>query len=96
MKLSNKKAGAFSLLVEAVPPEVCRIIRDELTIPVYSIGAGIAADGQLMIVSDILGIFRHYESLSKNMDPDKNIEGPIDPCRRCAFWFPEVQHIIHG
>ena len=26
-----QKAGAFSLLVEAVPPEVCRIIRDELT-----------------------------------------------------------------
>jgi len=53
-------AGAFSLLVEAVPPEVCKIIRDELTIPVYSIGAGIDADGQLMIVSDILGIFQAF------------------------------------
>jgi 3-methyl-2-oxobutanoate hydroxymethyltransferase len=55
-----QKAGAFSLLVEAVPPEVCKIIRDELTIPVYSIGAGIGADGQLMIVSDILGIFQAF------------------------------------
>ena len=55
-----QKAGAFSLLVEAVPPEVCKIIRDELTIPVYSIGAGIDADGQLMIVSDILGIFQAF------------------------------------
>jgi len=53
-------AGAYSLLVEAVPPEVCKIIRDELTIPVYSIGAGIDADGQLMIVSDILGIFQAF------------------------------------
>jgi 3-methyl-2-oxobutanoate hydroxymethyltransferase len=53
-------AGAFSLLVEAVPPEVCKMIRDELTIPVYSIGAGIDADGQLMIVSDILGIFQAF------------------------------------
>ena len=53
-------AGAFSLLVEDVPPEVCKIIRDELTIPVYSIGAGIDADGQLMIVSDILGIFQAF------------------------------------
>ncbi len=53
-------AGAFSLLVEAVPPEVCKIIRDELTIPVYSIGAGMNADGQLMIVSDILGIFQAF------------------------------------
>lgn len=55
-----QKAGAFALLVEAVPPEVCKIIRDELAIPVYSIGAGIDADGQLMIVSDILGIFQAF------------------------------------
>ncbi len=55
-----EKAGAFSLLVEAVPPEVCKIIRDELKIPVYSIGAGIFADGQLMIVSDILGVFQAF------------------------------------
>lgn len=53
-------AGAFALLVEAVPPEVCKIIRDDLTIPVYSIGAGIEADGQLMICSDVLGIFQAF------------------------------------
>lgn len=55
-----EEAGAFALLVEAVPPEVCKIMRDELTIPVYSIGAGIEADGQLMIVSDILGLFQAF------------------------------------
>lgn len=54
-------AGAFSLLVEAVPPEVCKLIRDELTIPVYSIGAGIDADGQLLIVADMLGIFQAFQ-----------------------------------
>ncbi len=53
-------AGAFALLVEAVPPEVCKVIRDELTIPVYSIGAGPQADGQLMICSDVLGIFQAF------------------------------------
>jgi len=53
-------AGAFALLVEAVPPEVCRIIRDDLTIPVYSIGAGVLVDGQLMICSDVLGIFQAF------------------------------------
>lgn len=55
-----EEAGAFSLLVEAVPPEVCKIIRDTLSIPVYSIGAGIEADGQLLIVSDMLGIFEAF------------------------------------
>ena len=53
-------AGAFALLVEAVPPEVCGIIRDRLRIPVYSIGAGVQADGQLMICSDVLGIFQAF------------------------------------
>ena len=53
-------AGAFALLVEAVPPEVCKIITELLSIPVYSIGAGIHADGQLMICHDVLGIFQAF------------------------------------
>lgn len=55
-----QEAGAFALLVEAVPPEVNKIIRDELKIPVYGIGAGIHADGQLMICSDLLGVFQAF------------------------------------
>jgi 3-methyl-2-oxobutanoate hydroxymethyltransferase len=58
--LAVEEAGAFALLVEAVPPEVCKIIRDRLRIPVYSIGAGIHADGQLLIVSDLLGVFQAF------------------------------------
>lgn len=55
-----QEAGAFALLVEAVPPEVCGMIRDTLTIPVYSIGAGEQADGQLMISSDVAGVFQAF------------------------------------
>lgn len=55
-----QEAGAFALLVEAVPPEVCDIIRKRLSIPVYSIGAGIDADGQLMISSDVAGVFQAF------------------------------------
>jgi 3-methyl-2-oxobutanoate hydroxymethyltransferase len=91
-----QKVGAFSLLVEAVPPEVCRIIRDELTVPVYSIGAGIEADGQLMIVSDILGIFqaftarfvKKYASLGE--ETLKALSVYADDVR--AGRFPESQH----
>jgi 3-methyl-2-oxobutanoate hydroxymethyltransferase len=91
-----QKAGAFSLLVEAVPPEVCKIIRDELTIPVYSIGAGINADGQLMIVSDLLGIFqaftakfvKKYANLGE--ETLKALRAYADDVR--AGQFPEAQH----
>jgi 3-methyl-2-oxobutanoate hydroxymethyltransferase len=58
--MAVQEAGAFAILVEAVAGEVCRIVRDELTIPVYSIGAGIEADGQVLIISDVLGIFQAF------------------------------------
>jgi 3-methyl-2-oxobutanoate hydroxymethyltransferase len=91
-----EKAGAFSLLVEAVPPEVCRIIRDELRIPAYSIGAGIDADGQLMIVSDILGIFQAFtpKFVKKYADLGtttlRALQAYADDVR--AGRFPEAQH----
>jgi 3-methyl-2-oxobutanoate hydroxymethyltransferase len=91
-----QKAGAFALLVEAVPPEVCRIIRDELTVPVYSIGAGLDADGQLMIVSDVLGIFqaftakfvKKYANLAE--ETLKALSAYAEDVR--AGKFPETQH----
>lgn len=52
-----QEAGAFSVLVEAVPQEVAEAIVDRLDIPVLSIGAGSACDGQLLIAHDILGLF---------------------------------------
>jgi 3-methyl-2-oxobutanoate hydroxymethyltransferase len=91
-----QQAGGFSLLVEAVPPEVCKMIRDDLTIPVYSIGAGIDADGQLMIVSDILGIFQAFTA--KFVKKYANLgEETLNALRTYADdvragRFPEAQH----
>ena len=48
------------ILVEAVPPEVTRYIHQKLSIPVLSIGAGIHCDGQLLIVSDMIGQFQAF------------------------------------
>ena len=58
--LAVEKAGAMMLLVEAVPPEVTRYIVEKLTIPVLSIGAGPHCDGQLLIVSDLIGQFQAF------------------------------------
>ncbi|MDR1545550.1 MAG: 3-methyl-2-oxobutanoate hydroxymethyltransferase [Deltaproteobacteria bacterium] len=58
--LAVEKAGARLLLVEAVPPEVTAIIHKALTIPVLSIGAGPDCDGQLLIVSDLIGQFQAF------------------------------------
>ncbi len=58
--LAIEKAGACALLVEAVPPEVARIITDMLGIPVLGIGAGMYTDGQLLIIGDMLGYFEAF------------------------------------
>lgn len=73
--LAVQEAGAHALLVEAVAPEVTKLIHERLHIPVYGIGAGPHCDGQLLIVSDLLGIFeaftpkfvKKYASLAEEM-----------------------------
>ena len=55
-----QEAGAALLLLEAVPPEVGQFITKDLRIPVYGIGAGPYVDGQLLIVSDMLGVFQAF------------------------------------
>jgi 3-methyl-2-oxobutanoate hydroxymethyltransferase len=55
-----EEAGAHFLLVEAVAPEVTQLMHEKLSIPVYSIGAGPHCDGQLLIVSDLLGMFEAF------------------------------------
>jgi len=58
--LAVEEAGAHFLLVEAVAPAVTKVIHERLSIPVYSIGAGVHCDGQLLIVSDLLGMFEAF------------------------------------
>jgi len=48
------------ILLEAIPPEVGGYIAETLTIPVLSIGAGPFCDGQLLIVSDLIGQFQAF------------------------------------
>ena len=57
--LAVQEAGAFSILLEAVPPELTEFIAKKLEIPVYSIGAGLC-DGQVLICGDMLGLFEAF------------------------------------
>lgn len=58
--LAVQAAGAKMLLVEAIPPEITKYIWELLDIPVLSIGAGPHCDGQLLIVSDLIGQFQAF------------------------------------
>jgi len=52
-----ERAGAFSVLLEAVPAETAAFVRERVDLLVYGIGAGPEVDGQLVISHDLLGNF---------------------------------------
>jgi len=54
------EAGAKFVLLEGVPEEVCAFVHKILPIPVYGIGAGADADGQVLVIGDALGMFEAF------------------------------------
>ncbi|MBS1907547.1 MAG: 3-methyl-2-oxobutanoate hydroxymethyltransferase [Actinobacteria bacterium] len=55
--LALQDAGCSLLVVEAVPAEVTASLMSLIDIPVIGIGAGSAADGQVLVFHDLLGIY---------------------------------------
>ena len=51
-----EEAGCFALVLEKIPASLAERVARELTIPVIGIGAGGAVDGQVLVVSDMLGM----------------------------------------
>jgi 3-methyl-2-oxobutanoate hydroxymethyltransferase len=55
--LALQDAGAFSLVLEAIPANVAAEVTKALTIPTIGIGAGPDCDGQILVSYDMLGLF---------------------------------------
>ncbi|HDZ62212.1 MAG TPA: 3-methyl-2-oxobutanoate hydroxymethyltransferase [Nitrospirae bacterium] len=53
-------AGAFSLLLEAIPKDLAKKITEELSIPTIGIGAGPHCDGQILVLHDVIGLFERF------------------------------------
>jgi len=55
-----EQAGAFSIVLEAVPAPLSKLITERVNVPTIGIGAGPDCDGQVQVVSDILGLFTDF------------------------------------
>jgi 3-methyl-2-oxobutanoate hydroxymethyltransferase len=54
--LAIQEAGAFAIVLELVPEQLAAAITDRLRIPTIGIGAGAGCDGQIQVVTDLLGL----------------------------------------
>lgn len=58
--LALEEAGAFAVVLEAVPEDLARIISEKVSIPTIGIGAGRFCDGQILVINDLLGMFSDF------------------------------------
>jgi 3-methyl-2-oxobutanoate hydroxymethyltransferase len=56
-----EELGAFAIVLECVPGSLAREISESLRIPTIGIGAGVACDGQILVLQDLLGMNTDFQ-----------------------------------
>lgn len=74
--LALEEAGAFAVVLEVIPDDVARRISERLTVPTIGIGAGPYCDGQVQVLSDILGLAGDF--VPKHAKRYADVAGVID------------------
>jgi 3-methyl-2-oxobutanoate hydroxymethyltransferase len=94
--LALQDAGCFAIVFEAIPSALTEAIMPRMEIPVIGIGAGPAADGQVLVFHDLLGIYsghaarfvKRYASVREEMI--KGVSAFADEVRERRY--PEEEH----
>lgn len=58
--LAVQQAGAFAVVIEAVPEKLATLVTEKLDIVTIGIGAGKGCDGQVLVYQDMLGMFSDF------------------------------------
>jgi len=97
--LSLEDAGAFSVLLEAVPAPIAKRVTERLNVPTIGIGAGVHCDGQVLVVHDMLGLFDRFtpKFAKRYVNLSELILKAFDSYREEVLGgtFPTDQHSFH-
>jgi len=97
--LALQDAGAFSVLLEAVPAPIAKMVTERLTVPTIGIGAGVHCDGQVLVVHDMLGLFDRFtpKFAKKYVNLSEVILKALDAYKEEVIKgeFPTDQHSFH-
>jgi 3-methyl-2-oxobutanoate hydroxymethyltransferase len=55
-----EEAGAFAVVLECTPAPLSKLITQKLAVPTIGIGAGADCDGQVQVISDLLGLYTEF------------------------------------
>lgn len=58
--IALEEAGAFALILEAIPQQLAAVITEKVNIPTVGIGGGPGCDGQVLVFHDMLGLFKRF------------------------------------
>ncbi len=74
-----ESAGAFCMVIEGVKADVAQKVAMSVSIPVIGIGAGRDVDGQVLVFSDMLGLFEEFipKFVKKYMDGASLVKSAI-------------------
>jgi 3-methyl-2-oxobutanoate hydroxymethyltransferase len=91
-------AGAFMIVLEAIPAALAELITGEINIPTIGIGAGAGCDGQVLVYHDVLGLFdrfvpkfvKQYEVLGQKIEAavkqyGEEVKGSVFPAAEHTF-----------
>jgi len=75
-----EKAGAFSVVLEIVVPEIAKQITNAISIPTIGIGSGEQCDGQILVTHDLIGLFPWFTP--KFVSPEARVADEIRKATR--------------
>lgn len=98
LAINSEKAGAFAIVIEAVPSWLADEITQKVKIPTIGIGASKNCDGQILVTDDLLGLnqeftpkfVKKYENLAKIIEnAAKNYKNDVKNGN-----FPEKRNLL--